>query len=192
MATQLAISSCGICCNDDVLLFKNEGIFHCCEGMRNNCCNVCSTQLCISKPRPQCPFCREHLPRGVVAAIAETVAEEQPDEDSSDAAGQGGFFSGVYQGDLDDEQFPESPLSEASLVEEEEVVVEEIVYYQEHFVDPIDVRRARIPCWNHFGRNGLRIVGGCSLHGCPYAHVVRRCPYGWRCNRRESCRFRHN
>lgn len=190
MATQLAISSCGICCNDDVLLFKNEGIFHCCEGMRNNCCNVCSTQLCISKPRPQCPFCRKHLPRGVVAAIAETVAEEQPVENSSQAEGQDGFIGGSYQGDLDD--YDESSIfSEASDVEEEEEVEEESDH-RDHLADLIDARRARIPCWNHFGRNGLRIVGGCSLHGCPYAHVVRRCPYGRRCNRRESCRFRHN
>ena len=63
----------------------------------------------------------------MVAAIMETVAEEQPDENSSEAEGQDGFFSGVYQGVLDNEQFPPSPLSEASLVEEEEVVEEEII-----------------------------------------------------------------
>ena len=187
MATELAISSCEICCDDDALVFENEGIFRCCKGMRSNCCIGCAKRLCNDKA--QCPFCRSILSREIVVAIVES---EPPVENPSQVEGLDGFFNGVYQGDLDDDEISSSIFSEASLVEEEEVVEEESDHYQEHFVDPIDARRACIPCWNHFGRNGRLLVGGCSIHGCPYAHVVQVCRYGRACNRRATCRFWHN
>ena len=160
---------CQLCCD---LFSPVQGAFKCsseCTTMSDGICLACTGKT-FSMDNPRCPNCREKLP------VA--LANDAPPAAEQHELGQDGFINGIYVGDLHNQDDQDED--------------DEYQIYLENLAIVIAARRARIPCWHHFGRNGLRIVGGCCRHGCPYSHVPRRCRYGRRCNRRGTCRFLHN
>ena len=163
---------CQLCCD---LFSPVQGAFKCsskCTTMSHGICLACTGKT-FSMDNPRCPNCREQLPdtdrHFALANDAPPAAEQQ--------LGQDGFMNGIYVGELHNQDDQDED--------------DEYQNYLENLRIVIAARRAMIPCWHHFMRNGLRRVPGCCRHGCPYSHVLRRCPYGWRC-RREWCRFLHN
>ena len=182
LAAQAQASECSICSN---LVFEDGGLIRCCKPARDSCCNVCLVSRC--RVNPTCSYCREEFPPELVQAmVAIPIANPPP---AAPEAADDGYIDGIYYG-VEVQQQQEEVHVPAPF-QEPVFVLQPVAADPPVVEDPIDARQF-IPCRYVFGRNGSRLVGGCSYPNCPFSHVAQPCAFGPNCARRGTCTFVHN
>ena len=175
-------SECFIC---SALTFEGAGLIQCCKGSRDSCCNVCLVRRC--RENPTCPYCREEVPQDLVQAMgAIPIANPPP---AAPVAADDGFIEGIFYGAEVQQQ--QADVHVPAPFQEPAYVPPPIAADPPVVEDPVDARQF-IPCRYVFGRNGSRLVGGCSYPNCPFSHVAQPCAFGPNCERRGTCTFVHN